>query len=109
MNFRASLIVFFFVCQGSAYAQISLFSFGSTWKYKDDGSNQGTAWSASSFNDSGWANGVGQLGFGDGDESTVLTSGAITYYFRKSVTIADISQFQSFTIEIYRDDGAVIY
>ena len=28
-----------------------LVAFGSSWKYLDNGSNQGTAWAASSFND----------------------------------------------------------
>ena len=30
---------------------------GATWKYLDDGSDQGTAWRTSGFIDSGWAEG----------------------------------------------------
>ena len=41
---------------------------GSTWKYLDNGSNQGTAWQAIGFNDSAWPSGPAQLGYGDGDE-----------------------------------------
>src|SRR5262249_43593642 len=48
---------------------------GSNWKYLDDGSNQGTAWRNPSFSDSGWSNGLAQLGYGDGDEQTVIGYG----------------------------------
>ena len=41
-----------------------------TWKYLDNGSDQGNAWRAASFNDSTWSSGPAQLGYGDGDEST---------------------------------------
>lgn len=55
---------------------------GADWHYLDDGSNQGTAWRETDFDDSGWDSGPAQLGFGDGDEDTVIASGHITYYFR---------------------------
>ena len=38
----------------------------STWKYLDNGSDQGTAWYAVNFNDSGWSGGSGKFGYGDG-------------------------------------------
>src|SRR4026209_259996 len=60
---------------------------GATWKYLDNGTDQGTAWRATSFNDSTWPSGPAQLGYGDGDESTTLGFGPdannnfITTYF----------------------------
>jgi len=36
----------------------------SSWKYLDDGSNQGTAWRNPSFDDDGWDSGNGILGYG---------------------------------------------
>src|SRR6185295_1874260 len=45
---------------------------GALWKYLDNGSDQGTAWRAPAFNDSTWASGPAQLGFGDGDEATAV-------------------------------------
>ena len=109
LHIRAFFIALFVLAQGAAYAQFTFFSFGSTWKYKDDGSNQGTAWQSPSFDDSGWSSGAGQLGFGEGDETTILTSGKIGYYFRKIVNIPDVSAYQNFTVEMFRDDGVVIY
>ncbi|NIQ29000.1 MAG: metallophosphoesterase, partial [Acidobacteria bacterium] len=57
---------------------------GSVWKYLDDGSDQGTAWKEPGFDDTSWQAGPAELGFGDGDEATVLQGGFITYYFRQT-------------------------
>ena len=37
---------------------------GETWKYLDNGSDQGTAWRNVTYDDSAWANGPSQLGYG---------------------------------------------
>lgn len=88
---------------------------GSLWKYLDNGSNQGTAWFELSFNDLAWASGPAELGYGDGDEATVVSYGPrssrkyITTYFRKSFSITDKSIYRGLTLKILRDDGAVVY
>jgi hypothetical protein len=90
-------------------------STGSTWKYLDNGSNQGTAWRSRSFSDSAWKSGSAQLGYGDGDEATVVSYGSnasnkyVTTYFRKSFSVADRSQVTSLKLGLLRDDGAVVY
>ena len=113
-----SLLCTFFL---SLNAQNILFTHNTNWKYKDDGSNQGTAWQLSNFTDGSWLSGNGQLGYGEGDETTLLnacgavaanpscTNKFITTYFRKSFNINDINLYQSFTFNMYRDDGVVIY
>jgi len=82
---------------------------GSDWRYLDDGSDQGTAWRETDFDDSGWESGPAQLGFGDGDEATVIESGHITYYFRHTLTIDDPGAIAGLALSILRDDGAVVY
>ena len=88
---------------------------GGTWKYLDNGSNQGTAWRATSFNDSIWASGASQLGYGDGDEATVVSYGSsssgkfITTYFRKAFDVADPAAVSELDFRLIRDDGAVVY
>ncbi len=82
---------------------------GSTWLYTDDGSDLGTAWRATDYDDSGWASGPAQLGFGDGDEATTLSSGHITYYFRQHFTLEDSENIAGLSLAIQRDDGAVVY
>jgi Fibronectin type III domain len=88
---------------------------GATWKYLDNGSNQGTTWRATAFDDSAWKSGAAQLGYGDGDEKTVVGYGGnasnkyVTTYFRKSFNVADPSQVSNLALKILRDDGAVVY
>jgi hypothetical protein len=89
---------------------------GSVWKYLDNGSNQGGGWRGESFDDSLWASGPAQLGFGDGDEATVVNRGPggtagyyLTTYFRKAFTVDDPSPLTSLRLRLLHDDGAVVY
>jgi len=89
---------------------------GASWKYLDDGSDQGSAWTAPIFNDTGWSNGLAQLGFGDGDETTPIRryselagTNAITYYFRHAFNVANPAAVTSLVARIVRDDGAIVY
>jgi acid phosphatase type 7 len=88
---------------------------GAVWKFLDNGSNQGTGWVAPAFDDSGWQSGPAELGYGDGDESTVVSFGPnssskyITTYFRHTFDVADPSQYSGLTLRVVRDDGVVVY
>ena len=92
-----------------------LVSKGASWKYLDDGTDQGTAWFGTSFDDSGWASGNAQLGYGDGDETTVVSYGGDpndkheTTYFRQSFSVTDPNDYASLELNVLRDDGAVVY
>ena len=97
------------------FCQVSLIATGSSWKYLANGSNQGTAWRSTAFSDATWSTGNAQLGYGDGDEATVVsygpssTSKYITTYFRKTISVADASLYNSYTLNVKRDDGVVVY
>ena len=82
---------------------------GATWRYLDDGTDQGTDWRAAGFDDSGWSSGPAELGFGEGDEATAITSGHITYYFRHTFDVADPAEIDTLRLYLKRDDGAVVY
>jgi hypothetical protein len=91
-----------------------LIAAGGVWKYLDNGSDQGTAWSAPNFDDSAWASGPGQLGYGDGDEVTLVNGGPvgnrfITTYFRHAFNVSDASLFSEVNFGVVRDDGVVVY
>ncbi|MCI0337171.1 MAG: metallophosphoesterase family protein, partial [Acidobacteria bacterium] len=111
-----ALIALLCICISEAQAGDEIFiEPGSVWKYLDTGVDQGTAWRAPSFNDSTWASGPAELGYGDGDEMTVVGYGPsagnkyITTYFRHSFNVTDASKFTSLLLRIWRDDGAIIY
>ncbi len=115
---RMRWLVFFFVGLSLLSATIgaeTLVGKNSTWSYLDNGTNQGTAWQSIGFNDSIWKIGAAELGYGDGDESTVVSYGPnasskfITTYFRRHFTVANPGLYSSLTLNVKRDDGAVIY
>ncbi|MES2591109.1 MAG: PQQ-dependent sugar dehydrogenase [Bacteroidota bacterium] len=87
----------------------------SAWKYLADGSNQGTIWRNGYFTDTSWPTGNSQLGYGDGDEATLVGYGTsstnkfITTYFRKSFNVTDAAAVQGLELSLMRDDGAVVY
>jgi hypothetical protein len=104
---------------------------GSTWHYLDDGSDQGSStinavdgngfgvgnWKHPAYDDSTWASGPSELGYGDGPFSTALQFGPdplnkpITTYFRTSfeATQPEIDQLHELVLNLQRDDGAVVY
>src|SRR6185436_2491344 len=92
---------------------------GSTWRYRDNGSNQPPTWRTLGFDDSAWAAGPAELGYGDGGEATLINCGPsapacnsnnfITTYFRRSFQLATNPSFSTLKLRLLRDDGAVVY
>lgn len=85
--------------------------FGSVWKYWDAGTDPGAAWSTVGFDDAGWASGPGQLGYGDGDEATVLrrtTPRQPSVYFRRVVSLPGTPTTAG-SATIRYDDGFALY
>jgi fibronectin type 3 domain-containing protein len=117
MNTRIVSLTLLVLCLTlpSFAAETALVSGNSVWSYLNDGSNQGTAWRESGFNDSGWSDGPAQLGYGDGDESTFVSYGPdpgrkpITTYFRQTFFVSDPSVYASLKLRLVRDDGAIVY
>jgi len=102
-------------CLTPAQTNVPIVPMGAVWKHLDTGVDQGTAWIAPAFNDSGWASGAAQLGYGDGDEATVLGFGPdpnnkyITTYFRHSFVVNDASAFTNVQMRLPYDDGVVAH
>ncbi len=88
---------------------------GSSWRYLDNGSNQGTAWRLREFTDGAWATGAAQLGYGDSDETATVNFGPngsqkyITTYFRHHFQIDDPDKYATLKLRILRDDGAGVF
>lgn len=92
-----------------------IISFGDSWKYLDNGTDQGTAWRVPGFDDRLWASGPARLGYGGDGEFTSISFGPnanaryITTYFRKTFDVADPSGFTQLLLRVVRDDGVVVY
>lgn len=87
----------------------------SIWNYSDTGTDLGTSWKETNFDDSNWAQGKAELGYGDDDENTVISYGNsssnkhISYYFRNKFSLTDKSIIQNLNLQLKVDDGAVVY
>lgn len=85
------------------------------WKYLDTGVDPGPEWRGLGFDDSAWASGNAQLGYGEGDEATVVSFGGvptnrhITTWFRRAFTLANPLELESLQLRMLVDDGAVVY
>jgi hypothetical protein len=88
------------------------FPYGSDWRYHDGAVDLGTAWLAPGYDDTGWKSGVGQFGYGDGDEKTLLTRQSATasqpsLYFRKTLHL-DAPVTHAMLKALY-DDGLAVW
>lgn len=94
---------------------IVLSPLGSAWRYFDQGSLPAANWTSTTFDDASWSQGNAQLGYGDGDETTVVNFGPdannkfITTYFRKNFNLTDTVGVTSITASALFDDGVVVY
>src|SRR5882724_7052446 len=99
----------------AAMAQGILVPRGAVWKYFDQGIDLGTAWRGTGFAEGSWASGPARLGFGGDGEVTMVGYGPgrnnkyVTTYFRKSFDVTNAAAFTTLTLNLLRDDGAVIY
>jgi len=93
----------------------TLIPLGATWSYLDNGSDQGTAWRGLAFDDTAWSSGPAQLGYGGGDEATMIGFGGnstnkfVTTYFRHAFVLTNLDPFSHVYIRLLRGDGAVVY
>lgn len=94
---------------------LTLVPMHTTWRYWDQGGIPAGNWRAPHYDDALWPTGAAPLGYGDGDETTVISYGPdsgnkyITSYFRKSFVLNDPADLDQLTIDLVRDDGAVVY
>jgi len=91
-----------------------LIAAGAIWAFDDD-NNVDADWRETTYDDSGWDRGPAQLGYGDGDEETVVSYGSnnnnkqITTWFRHAFDVVDPSVYQELTLSLLRDDSALVY
>ncbi|MBN8247507.1 MAG: chitobiase/beta-hexosaminidase C-terminal domain-containing protein, partial [Verrucomicrobia bacterium] len=72
-------------------------------------------WKHPEFADGVWREGAAQLGYGEGDEATVIPFGGnpqqkwITIYFRHRFVLEDAGGLRRAVLRLRRDDGAAVY
>lgn len=95
----------------------TLVSKNSSWLYLDTLADYPANWNTAGALLAQWKSGTAQLGYGDGDESTVTGYGEDEYnkiptlLCRKSfeVNASDLEEIAELSLSLLADDGAVIY
>ncbi|SEU16484.1 Kelch motif-containing protein [Myxococcus fulvus] len=94
----------------TATPRFKAITFGEYWKLDDRNVSPGAQWTSPGFNDSAWRQGPGRLGYGDGDEHTVLTKTnpvQPSVYFRKKLTLDEA--IRTAHLQVLHDDGVAVW
>jgi hypothetical protein len=106
-------MIFYLSLSLHLYGQITLVDYGSPWAYFDQESeppNQGVLdWFDPDFIDTTWSSGPAHIGYGDGDEVTLINDQTETVYLRHAFLVSDPSVYQNIDLNLIYDDGAVVY
>ena len=83
-----------------------------TWRYFKGTQAPPASWRASDFDDSGWLSGRTGIGYGDGDDNTVLDDmreSYLTVFCRKTFNVTNIEDINELILSITVDDGFYAY
>jgi len=69
----------------------------------------GDAWKGSGFNDDAWQTGTNGIGYGDGDDATLVPNGTQSVYMRYSFNLSDTSILREMILDMDYDDGFAAY
>lgn len=81
---------------------------GDTWAYMPGNSEPPSNWAYPGFDYPLWSSGSGGIGYGDGDDATVI-SPVIALYMRINFTLADTSNISWAIVNMDYDDAFVAY
>lgn len=85
---------------------------GDPWKYFEGKTHPGITWHHLDFDDESWKTGRTGIGYGDGDDATLLVSmedGYLAVYTRKTFQVEDASKVQKLQLLADYDDGFVCF
>jgi hypothetical protein len=80
----------------------------SNFKYKIPTANIAN-WTTPLYNDAAWTNGQCGIGYGDGDDVSVVAGNTVSFYVRKSFNLVDTSTILNGVLNIDFDDAFVAY
>ncbi|MEM1206124.1 MAG: metallophosphoesterase family protein [Acidobacteriota bacterium] len=107
-------------------ASVPLVAAGAEWRFLDDGSDPGEVWTHLDYDDDGWRSGPAKLGYGEGDEATIVRCRPgwqlgepcpeggpddrhPATFFRHVFEVEDPAAFSRLRLRLLKDDGAVVY
>ena len=78
------------------------------WRYFTGIIEPPADWPSPEFQDSGWKEGPAGIGYGDGDDATVIAA-AVSVYLRRRFDVIDPSKIAQLSFQIDYDDAFVAY
>lgn len=80
-----------------------------TWHYKIGTSNPPVDWNKIGFDDSIWSSGPGGFGYGDGDDASVVPTGTLSVYYRRTFDVSNLNDIVRAVFSMDYDDGFIAY
>jgi hypothetical protein len=81
---------------------------GDAWKYLLPTGEPPITWTDPGFFPTGWSTGPGGIGYGDGDDATIVSATTSVYMFH-SFSVSDTSDIENAVLNIDYDDAFVAY
>ncbi|MFY0631550.1 MAG: hypothetical protein JXR05_14320 [Flavobacteriaceae bacterium] len=103
-----------FIIGFNIQAQDQLIKSGEEWLYYEDGALSNN-WFTDLDNNSNWKSGITPIGYGDRKVVTHISFGPnkenkhIIKYFKKTITLKEVSGYLAYGFQFKRDDGIAIY
>lgn len=86
-----------------------ILSTGDACKYIIPDQEIDDSWKGTGFDDNSWRDGINGIGYGDGDDNTVVPAGTGAVYMRFRFTLEDTSLVRQMIIDMDYDDGFAAY
>ena len=86
----------------------TMVTFGSVCRFLVPASQPDPSWILPDFNDASWNTGPGGVGYGDGDDQTIIDP-AISVYCRYSFEVTNTADIVQLLLDVDFDDGFVAY
>lgn len=80
-----------------------------TWKYIIPSAATPSTWIQPAFDDAAWLSGNASVGYGDGDDATVVPDLTRSVYLRYHFNVADVTLIEEGLLSMDFDDGFIAY
>jgi len=82
---------------------------GDVCKYIIPNASTNNNWRTRDFDDATWRDGTTGIGYGDGDDNTIVPTQTRSVYLRQNFTVSDPTQIAEIIFQVDYDDGFVAY
>jgi hypothetical protein len=93
----------------------TLIANSSDWKYNDGSAMPASNWFSPAYSDAAWKTGTAPLGYVSGGVVTTIGYGGVTTnkyptaYFRKTISLSNVSLKSNYVVTAFVDDGMALY